>query len=394
MSRSIFHVDMDAFFPAVEQVLDPRLRGKPVIVGSKPEERGVVSSASYEARRYGVRSGMSSHEAGALCPQAIFIHGNFAAYRQYSDIIQDIFLSFTDQVSVAGLDEAYLDMSSCRRLYPNMKKAGEEIQNRIFEQTRLTASVGIASSFITAKVASDFRKPRGLTYVTPGQEGSFLAPLDIRDLPGIGPQSEKQLRTLGINKLKDIQSRPLKFFADRWGKYGYDLWERAWGRDCRRPLRSRRQRSVSRETTFPVDTCDYKLLQETLAYLVDKSAYDLRSQGIKAKEVKIKIRYRDFATITGSKKMLVTTDSTSDLLRQARYLFGKYYRSNEYVRLLGVGYSNFVARGTQTSVFDLLERSQAERCNDLERSVDRIRGKFGFQKIRMLASFGKKGKKG
>jgi len=387
MKRRILHVDMDAFFPAVEQVLNPELKGKPVIVGSFPEERGVVSSASYEARKFGVHSGMSSHEAGALCPQAIFIHGNFAAYRKYSDIIRDIFLSFTDEVSMISWDEAFLDMTACNRLFPDIRTAGRKIKETIKSRTGLTASVGIASSYVVAKVASDYQKPDGLTYVAPGQEASFLGPLDIRDLPGIGPKSEQQLRTLGINKLSDIQARPQRFFVDRWGKYGFDLWEKAWGRDSRRPPDSRRQKSVSREVTFSVDTSDFKLLRETLAYLVEKSSYDLRRKNLKAKEIKIKIRYRDFATITGSKKLILATDTTTDLLRQAQYLFGKYYRSGEYVRLLGVGYSNFADNCSQASFFDVLEKAQSERCSRLEKSVDKVRSRFGFKSLRVLSSF-------
>lgn len=387
MKSRILHVDMDAFFPAVEQVLDPKLRGKPVVVGSFPEERGVVSSASYEARKFGVHSGMSSHEAGSLCPQAIFVHGNFAAYRKYSDIIRDIFLSFTDGISMISLDEAFLDMADCNLLFPDIRVAGQKIKETIRSRTGLTASVGIASSCVVAKVASDYQKPDGLTYVAPGREASFLGPLDIRDLPGIGPKSEKQLRTLGINKLADIQSRPQRFFVDRWGKYGFDLWEKVWGRDSRRPPDSRRQKSVSREVTFPVDTCDSKLLRETLAYLVEKSSYDLRCKNLQAKEVKIKIRYRDFATITGSKKLIIASDITSDLLQQAQYLFGKYYRSGEYVRLLGVGYSDFADNSRQTSVFDVLEKAQADRCGRLEKSVDKVRSRFGFKSLRVLSSF-------
>ncbi|MFC1721889.1 DNA polymerase IV [Patescibacteria group bacterium] len=392
MQRWILHVDMDAFFPAVEQVLDSKLKGRPVIVGAKPTERGVVSSASYEARKFGVHAGMSSHQAGALCPHGVFVHGNHKIYKIYSDLIRDIFLRFTDQVEMWSFDEAFLDMTDCTLLYPDISAAGKAIEQRIYQETKLTCSVGIAATKIVAKVASDFRKPNGITLVQPGDESEFLAPMDIRDLPGIGPQSERQLRALGINKLGDIQRYSQKFFVDRWGKYGLSLWNRAYGRDYSRVATSRRQKSVSRERTFSVDTCKYQELEKSLAYLVEKSAYDLRSQGLRAKVVEIKVRYQDFTTISGSKRMLLCTDSTNYLLHQARYLFHKHYRRGEYVRLLGVGYSNFADGKEQGSVFDILERAKASRCSKLGKAVDNIRERFGFRKIRVLSSFNQKKK--
>ncbi len=384
----IIHADMDAFFPSVEQVLDPELKGLPVIVGSRPGERGVVSSASYEARKFGVHAGMPSQKAGQLCPNGVFLHGNFRAYKHFSRLMRDIFLRYTDRVSMGSLDEAFLDMADCRLLYPDVRKAALEIQSKILEETGLTCSVGVASTRVVAKVASDFKKPRGLTYVAKGSEAKFLAPLPIRDLPGIGPKSAKQLHTLGIHNLGDIQNKDQKFFIDNWGKHGLNLWRQAHGENGAWFAKSSAsQKSVSRETTFPTDTDDLKKLRITLVRLVERAVYDLRNQGMKAREIKLKIRYHDFTTITSSKKLMLMTDTVSDLLREAKCLFKKTVNNQKrLIRLIGVGFSNLENSREQSSIFDMLEGVEQAKHKRLNQSVDNIREKFGYQALDLLGT--------
>lgn len=387
MTRWILHVDMDAFFPSVEQVLEPKLKNQPVIVGAFPTERGVVSSASYEARAFGVKAGMASRLAGRLCPQGIFIHGNHQAYKKYSDIIRNIFLRFTDQVEMFSLDEGFLDLSDCRLIYASIPAAAKELQTTIRRETGLTCSVGIAGNRTVAKVASDYEKPCGFTYVPHGHEAKFLAPLDIRDLPGIGPESAKQLRLLGINKLGDIQRCEQKFFLENWGRCGLSLWKRARGIDNSPIQVSAPPKSVSRETTFPVDTCNYKLLRTTLATLVEKAAFDLRRHGLRARSLQLKLRYRDFTTSTFSRQLFLATDVTGDLLVAVTKLFSENYRRGDYLRLLGVSFSGLVLETTQTNLFDILEASKNVRRGKIGQAVDKIRRRFGFSKLRVLSSF-------
>jgi DNA polymerase IV len=387
MKRWILHADMDAFFPSVEQVLEPKLKNKPVIVGSFPHERGVVSSASYEARAFGVKAGMSARLAGKLCPQGIFIHGNHEAYKKYSDIIKSIFLRFTDQVEMFSLDEAFLDLSDCQLIYASIPTAARALQTAVWQETGLTCSVGIAANRTVAKVASDYEKPRGFTHVPCGQEAKFLAPLDIRDLPGIGPQSAKQLRMLGINRLGDIQRCDQKFFAERWGKCGLSLWKRARGIDNSSVQVTSQPKSVSRETTFAADTCNYKILITTLAGLVEKAAFDLRRHGLRARSLQLKIRYRDFTTSTFSCQLLLATDVTCDLLAAMNNLFANKYRRGDYLRLLGVGFSGLVLENSQTNLFDILEAAKNMRRSKIGEAVDKIRRRFGFSKMRILSSF-------
>ncbi len=231
MSHWIIHIDMDAFFPSVEQVLNPKLKGKPVIVGAKPNERGVVSSASYEARVFGVRSAMPSKRAGQLCPQGIFIHGHYEAYEKYSAALKRIFLHYSNAVEMMSLDEASLDFTGYELLYSDIPLIGRRIQQDIERETKLPCSVGVATSRVVAKVASDFKKPRGFTVVAPGYEKQFFAPLPIRKLPGIGPKSEEELQKIGIYKLGDIARQPLEFWSQRWGKAGVALWYESQGQD-------------------------------------------------------------------------------------------------------------------------------------------------------------------
>ncbi len=377
---------MDAFFPSVEQVLNPKLKGKPVIVGAKPSERGVVSSASYEARVFGVHSAMPSVRAGQLCPQGIFIHGHYDAYQKYSAAIRRIFLHYTGAMDMVSLDEAYLDFTGYELLYSDIPLIGRRIQQDIFRETKLSCSVGVASSRVVAKVASDFKKPRGFTVVAPGYEKDFFAPLPIRKLPGIGPKSEEALKNIGIKKLGDISRRPLEFWASTWGKAGVALWYESRGQDYGRFSATPKNHSVSRETTFKVDTQNQTLLHSTLAYLVEKAAYDLRFQSAKAQEVKVKVRYEDFTTTTSGKRLMLATSNTTDLHRAAKNIFERLYKKGQRVRLLGVGFGCLKPDREQGSIFDLLESKENHKLISLNNAADKIRGRYGFGSIGVLGA--------
>lgn len=382
----ILHVDMDAFFPSVEQALNPKLKGLPVIVGAKPDERGVVSSASYEARSFGVRSAMPSRRAGQLCPHGIFIHGHYEAYQKYSAAIKKIFYHYTGAVEMVSLDEACLDFSGYELLYPDIPLIGRRIQQNILRETGLSCSVGAASARVVAKVASDFQKPRGFTVVAPGDEKDFFAPLPIGKLPGIGPKSETELKKRGIHKLGDIVARPLEFWRQRWGKVGVALWYESQGRDYGRFSNTPKNHSVSREKTFKVDTQNQTLLQSTLTYLIDKASYDLRFQGAKAQEVKVKVRYEDFATTTGGKKLMLATSNTADLHRVAQDIFERLYKKGQRVRLLGVNFGCLKPHQEQASIFDVLESGERQRQVSVNKAADKIRGRYGFEAISLLGA--------
>ncbi len=382
----ILHVDMDAFFPSVEQALNPKLKGWPVIVGAKPNERGVVSSASYEARAFGVRSAMPSRRAGQLCPHGIFIHGHYEAYQRYSAAIKRIFSHYTGAVDMVSLDEAYLDFSGYELLYPDIPLIGRRIQQDILRETQLSCSVGAASARVVAKVASDFQKPRGFTVVAPGYEKDFFAPLPIRKLPGIGPKSEAELKKIGIYKLGDIAARPLEFWGQRWGKVGVALWHESQGQDYGRFSAVPHDHSVSRETTFKVDTQNQTLLHSTLTFLVDKAAYDLRFQGAKAQEVKVKVRYEDFATTTSGKKLMLATSNTADLHQVAKDIFERLYQKGQRVRLLGVGFGCLKPDQEQGSIFDVLEAGEQQRQASINKAADKIRARYGFSAISLLGA--------
>lgn len=382
----IIHVDMDAFFPSVEQVLNPKLKGRPVIVGAHPNERGVVSSASYEARKFGVRSAMPSKRAGQLCPQGIFVHGHYEAYAKYSAAIRRIFLHYTGAVQMTSLDEASLNFAGYELLYSDIPLIGRRIQQDILRETGLSCSVGVAPSRVVAKVASDFKKPRGFTVVAPGYERDFFAPLPIRRLPGIGPKSEEELKKFGIYRLGDIARRPLEFWAGRWGKIGMALWYESQGQDYGRFAIEPKNHSVSRETTFRVDTQNQYLLHSTLAYLTEKAAYDLRFQGVKAREVKVKVRYEDFTTVTSGKKLMLATSNTTDLHRVAADIFERLYKKGQRVRLLGIGFGCLKPDQEQGSIFDVLEAGEQKKNSSLNKAADLIRGKYGFEAIGVLGA--------
>lgn len=383
MSQTILHVDMDAFFPSIEQFLNPKLRGKPVIVGAKPWERGVVSSASYEARKYGVHSAMPSSEAGRLCPKGVFVHGHYDLYGKFSKKIQKVLFSFTPSVEMFSLDEAFLDFTGFDLIYKNTRKLALEIQRKILNEVGLSCSVGAATSKTVSKIASDFKKPNGVTIVESGSEKEFLAPLPIRSMPGIGPKFEEKLDSFHIYKLKDIQTKPASFFSENFGKCGLDIYKKSFGFDNSKVEAFYKAKSASRETTFSQDVNDFDVIVSTLSILTDEVVSDIRSKRAKAKTVELKLRYSDFSTLTRSKSLIMHTDLQKEIWEVVKSLLDFHLNKNRYIRLVGVGLSNFEDTRNQQTIFSKIQEKVSVKLDRLNKQgIDKVRTKFGFASIK------------
>jgi len=383
-ARRIAHIDLDAFFISVEQSLNPELRGKPAVVSGNPEGRGVVACASYEARAYGLRAGMPVGLARRLCPQAIFIPGDMAKYRRFSARFFELLAELSPVVEPVSLDEAYLDLTGCESVLGSAREAMLKFKARLREELGLTASVGIASCKVVAKVASELSKPDGLLEVNPGEEREFLAPLPIGQLPGAGPRTERELRKLGLSTIGDLASSPLAFLKSHFGKVGEMLYLYANGIDERRVEPPGEAKSISRETTLPQDTLDARLLQGTLYRLAEEVGAELRSQGKQARCITLKLRYADFETITRSQTIKEGIEADQAIFEIADRLLKKALaQRRKKVRLIGVRVSNLTGAGKQLSLFD----RSGERLSYLNRAVDRIRQKYGFSAIETGRTF-------
>ncbi len=376
--RTVMHVDLDAYFVAVEQVDNPALKGKPVVVGGKPGSRGVVATASYEARAFGLHSGMPTATAVRLCPQAIFIQGNYQRYIEVSKKFMAILADFSPFLEPGGLDEAYMDVTGFESLHGSIRQMALEIKQRVKNELAIVASIGIASCKVVAKVASDESKPDGLVEVPPGGEAAFLSPLAIRKLPGVGKKTEQVLTGLGIRTIGQLARMPQPALKGRFGVFGDVLHRHANGFDNSPVTPPAEAKSISRETTFEKDTGDFIFLSAILRNLAERVGADLRKQGKQAKCVSIKIRYTDFTTITRQRTTPQMTDLDqtffqigNDLLQQA------ITAERQAVRLIGIGVSNLGEPGRQLSMMDETER----RLEKLNRAVDRIRDKYGFTAI-------------
>jgi len=372
------HIDLDAFFVSVEQVLNPELKGKPVVVGGKPDRRGVVAAASYEARAFGVHSAMPLATASRLCPQAIFIEGNFAKYRDASQKFMNILADFSPYLEPLGIDEAYLDATGFESIYGSTKKMAEKIKQRTKDELGLCASVGIASSKVVAKVASDLSKPDGLIEVPAGKERSFLEPLSVAKLPGIGKKSERVLKDLGINTIGQLANTPLDILKSHFGAYGKLIHDHANGIGDDKVEPPAAAKSISRETTFARDTRDSSLLKATLRYLSERVGSDLRQKVKLARCVTLKLRYADFTTTTRQQTLSQASDTDQIIFNTGlRLLKNELPREKQAVRLIGIGVSNLVEASRQLDMLD----SSAQRLEKLNTAIDRIRKKYGFTAI-------------
>lgn len=341
MTRKFIHVDMDAFFAAVEQRDDTRLRGKPVIVGGTPDGRGVVSTASYEARRYGVRSAMPAARARRLCPQAIFVRGDFRKYREVSRRMHAIFRDYSDLVEGVSLDEAYLDVTENKAGLPYARQVAMEIRRRIREELGLTASAGVAHAKFIAKIASDHRKPDGLTVIPPERALDFLHPLPVRKLPGVGPSTAVRLETLGLHTVGDVYRCEERDLVRRLGSRGTWLARLARGEDPRRVVVSRVRKSRGSETTFQEDVTQLDRLREHVGEQTRRLCEGLQGAGERARTVTLKVRYADFRTVTRASTLDRATADPREVLPVVEALLARTDAGITAVRLVGVSFSNF-----------------------------------------------------
>jgi len=377
--RTIFHLDMDAFFVSVEELFDPSLKGKPVVVGGRPDERGVVSAASYAARKFGVHSAMPLRTAYKTCPQAIFVDGHPERYREYSEKVFEVLNSFSPRVEMASIDEAYLEMTGTERLLGPPIRAAHLLHQRVKEKTALNCSIGISTARMVAKVASDQAKPNGVLWIVPGAEAAFLAPLDVRRIPGVGKVTESHLHALGIRKVGDLARLDEAFLEEKFGKWGLALAGKSKGMDAggwfdTEVGEEQDPKSISHETTFDVDTADANLLESTLARLSVMVGRRLREHGLYTRTVQLKLRYKDFTTLTRALTLDHATDLDTELLDTARLLFRKNWKPGAQVRLLGVHAGSLESKEGQLS---LLESEKTGRWHKALEAADRLRDKFG-----------------
>lgn len=338
--RKIIHVDMDAFFAAVEQRDNPELRGKPVVVGGDPRSRGVVSTASYEARKFGIRSAMPLAQAYRLCPQAVFVKPRFQAYREASDRVMSILRQHTELVEAVSVDEAYLDVSEHRFGMDDPVMIASLIKQNIAATTRLTASAGVAANMFLAKIASDFKKPDGLTVVLPGEEEAFLRPLPVRKIPGVGPVTEKSLLALGYTTCGELAEASVKRLQAEMGKTGLHLSFAARGLDEREVEPWTEPKQSSTEETFDRDTRDVKVLKMRLKAFAQEVYAGLKESGRMGLTVVLKVKYFDFEQITRSQTLQHEPSGPEEIYRIACELLEKKTRAGKKaIRLIGLGIS-------------------------------------------------------
>ena len=386
--RTILHVDLDAFFAAVEQRDRPELRGRPVVVGGgTPDQRGVVSAASYEARRFGIHSAMPLRTAGALCPEAVFLPVDGRKYQAVSREVMTILRRYTPLVEPISIDEAFLDVTASRALFGDGPAIGRAIRTAIKDEVQLTASVGVASTKLVAKIASDLRKPDALVIVEAGTEAEFLAPLPIQRLWGVGERTAAGLAELGVTTMGDLAALPSDLLIRRFGKHGATLAQRAQGIDDDPVGDGQAVKSVSHEHTFDVDTNDPVLIDKTLLAMADGVASRLRSAGLRAATVHVKVRDSAFRTVTRQRTLAEPTDLAEPIWRTALELARPELRGIR-VRLLGVGTSGFAER-EQLTLFEEEAAGEGGRRRRATEAADAVRRRFGDKAVtraRLLGS--------
>ncbi len=345
MPRTILHADLDAFYASVEQLDRPELRGRPVVVGAPPQARGVVAAASYEARRFGIHSAMPMSRALRLCPQAVQVAPRFDRYGEVSRRVMAIFREVTPLVEPLSLDEAFLDATEQVGAHGGPEALAREIKRRVKEETGLTASIGVGTNKTVAKIASEMEKPDGLVVVSPGEEASFLAPLPVRSLWGVGPKAEEALLQMGIHTIGELARAGEAALVERFGVRGQWFRRMANGLDDRPVETEQERKSVGAETTFPRDLADGPELREILSRVAEDVARRLQDKGVRARTVVLKLRYSDFRTITRQTSLAEGVDSGRELVTVAGALLDKTAEAGQRFRLLGIHGTNLQARG-------------------------------------------------
>lgn len=373
--RIVFHVDMDAFFVSVEELLDPSLKGKPVIVGGAKDQRGVVAAASYAARKFGVHSAMPLRTAAKLCPDGIYLDGHPELYREYSGKVHSILCRFSPKITMASVDEAYLDMTGTARLLGPPLKAAHDLHEAVGRELSLNCSIGIGASRVVAKIASDLAKPNGLLFVHPGDEARAFAGLPVRKMPGIGKVTEARLHELGIRTFADLNARG--DLERHFGAYGPAMAGKARGEDAGgwfdEEIGESSAKSISHEHTFGEDTANVQVLETSLARLTEMVGRRVREQQLLARTIQLKLRYSDFTTITRAHSLAEPTNSDHTILTNIRALFHDNWQRGAKVRLLGVHVSGFdLANATASFDFD-----GSERWKQALSAADKLRDKYG-----------------
>lgn len=383
MPRKILHLDLDAFFCAVEEQREPALRGQPFAVGGRPDQRGVVASCSYAARRFGIRSAMPMSRAVKLCPQLIIVPSHFDLYRAASQQVMARLHQLTPLVEQLSIDEAFLDVSD---LPEPAETLARRLQATINTELNLPCSLGVATNKLVAKIANDVGKsaarsgqpPNALQVVPPGQEAAFLAALPVEALWGVGPKTAERLHGLGLRTIGDLARWPESDLGRRFGQHGYDLARHAKGLDERPVVTEHEAKSISQETTFAKDITDRPVLLETLRRQAEQVGYRLRREGLSGTTVKLKLRWADFTTLTRQVTLEQPTNLDEAIYASALQLFDKTWPPGKRVRLLGVGVSGLETAAYQLGLWPDPEQEQARR---LQPVLDELRQRFGRQAI-------------
>lgn len=383
--RNILHLDLDAFFVAVERVVEPRLKGRPVVVGGPPEARGVVASASYEARAFGIHSAMPMARALRLCPEVIRLPGQHDLYARASKAVMKILGAYSPLVESVGLDEGYLDLTGTNRLFGAAVDAAARLQREVKERLRLEATIGISGSKLVSKVGSAFAKPRGLVDVMRGQEGGFLDPLKVTRLPGVGSVTAKRMRDFNIHRVSDLTAVDLNHLVLAFGGLGRLLFRRARGMDDSPVLPRRGVKSIGCEETFPIDTADYAELSRKLFGQAESACQRIRRQGLMARTVQVAIRYADFVEVSRAVTLGTQTDMELEIYPAAEALLRKLHSRRTLVRRLGLRLSNLAPGSWQLSL--LPEARSRDRQRALIDSLDKIRERLGQGVLRWGRNF-------
>ncbi len=377
--RSILHVDMDAFYASVEQRDHPKLRGKPVVVGGG-NNRGVVAAASYESRVFGVRSAMPMAEARRRCPDLCRVAPRMAHYQDVSRDIFAVFREFTPLVEGLSLDEAFLDVTASRKLFGSSRDIATAVKTRVHEQTKLTASVGVASNKLVAKIASDLDKPDGLVVITSANLHETLDPLSVAVIPGIGKETQKRLRRIGVHTIADLRGADNRDLEPIFGRFTQKTRDRAAGIDDRAIVPSRAEKSISAEETYDRDLAERGDMERQLLRLAERTSGRLRKAQLAAGTIQVKIRQADFQTFTRQKSLQPPGNGTDQIFELARDLLRSWLANNPgaRIRLLGVGGGKLAPAGQD----DLFAGQDAAPGTEVDRTVDEIRDRFGSASVR------------
>ena len=383
-TRKILHLDLDAFFCAVEEQLNPSLKNKAIAVGGRPDERGVVASASYPARAFGVRSAMPMSQAVRLCPDLIIVPQTRGAYTERSKAVMDLLRDTTPYVEKLSIDEAFLDVTI---LPKSISQIAEELQHQINQELDLPCSLGGATNKLVAKTANTIGKsrqskdkpPNTITIVPVGEEKQFLARLSVRELWGVGPKTAESLEKLGLRTIGDLAKWSENELSARFGKLGRDIWQRANGIDHRPVDTMVESKSISKETTFTVDVRDEATLKQTLRRLSDGVGRQTRKSGLYGSTVKIKLRWSDFTTVSRQMTLTNPTDRDDEIYACAEQLLDRFWTQDKAVRLIGVGLSGFVEPNRQLGLWD--DPEEVKQADELQSTLDLLKDRFGESAI-------------